>query len=119
MTIWNFQNVSGKRALDGDTVELVIDTGFRHTATIIVRLLGVDTVEKKQNPEKWAAAREFTRAWMDAHPAMQLECHGEDKYGGRWLGIVRSNPDAVSLNDALLAAKLAIRYNGGKKEVQT
>jgi micrococcal nuclease len=117
VTIWNFQNVTGKRALDGDTVELVIDTGFKHTATLMVRLLGVDSVEKKQNLEKWTAARDFTRAWMDAHPAMTLECHGEDKYGGRWLGVVRSAADPISLNDALLAAKLAVRYSGGKKEV--
>lgn len=71
MTIWNFQNVAGRRALDGDTVELVIDTGFKHTATIIVRLLG----------------------------------------------IVRGSGDPVSLNDALLAAKLAVRYSGGKKAI--
>jgi endonuclease YncB( thermonuclease family) len=83
---------------------------------VIVRLLGVDSVEKKQNPEKWAAAREFSRAWMDKHPKMTLECHGEDKYGGRWLGIVRESADPrVSLNDALLEAKLAVRYGGGAK----
>lgn len=118
MTIWHFQNVTGKRVLDGDTVELVIDTGFRHSAGIIFRLLGVDTVEKKQNPEKWAAAKEFTRTWLDAHPLMTLECHGEDKYGGRWLGIVRDKFDPrINLNDALLEAKLAVRYSGGKKGV--
>lgn len=118
MTIWNFQNVTGKRAIDGDTVELIIDTGFKHTATVFVRLLGVDSVERKQNPEKWALAKEFTRFWMDAYPAMTLECHGEDKYGGRWLGIIRSKLDPqVSLNDAILDAKLAIKYNGGKKGV--
>jgi endonuclease YncB( thermonuclease family) len=120
MTIWSFKNVKGVRAIDGDTVELVVDTGFRHAATVIVRLLGIDSVEKKQNPEKWATAREFTHAWLAKSPSILLECHGEDKYGGRWLGIVRDALDPrVSLNDALLDAKLAIRYGGGKKEAQS
>ena len=52
-------------AYDGDTIDLIIDLGFRMTTKQRIRLLGVDTPELrgKSKPEG-IRFRELTRAWL-------------------------------------------------------
>lgn len=109
---WMFERCQVLRAIDGDSVRIVVDTGFKHAATVDVRLLGVDTPERGQ--PGYAEAAAFTRDWLASAGRIVLECHGEDKYGGRWLGVLRDHAGA-SLADALIAAGLGKPYFGGKK----
>lgn len=112
MSSWHFHRVAVRRVIDGDSVELVIDTGFRHAATVQVRLHGVDTPERGQ--PGYSDAGDFTRAWLASAQGLRLECLGEDKYGGRWLGVLRDAAGA-SLATALIDAGLGRLYDGGKK----
>lgn len=110
--VWVFERVRPLRAIDGDTVELVVDTGFYHAATVRVRLLGVDTPERGQ--PGYREACEFSARWIREARGLRLECHGEDKYGSRWLGVLR-DADGASLATLLIDAGLGRPYDGGKK----
>jgi micrococcal nuclease len=110
-TAWRFERVKPVRAVDGDTVVLDVDTGFNMTGRVDVRLLGVNTPERGQ--PGYAQATAFTADWIAAN-SFALECHGPDKYGGRWLGILRT-ADGRSLALELIDAGLGVRYDGGKK----
>jgi micrococcal nuclease len=50
------------RVIDGDTVDLHIDLGFRLTAHMRIRLTGVDTPERG-HPD-WDRATRLTEEWM-------------------------------------------------------
>ena len=108
--------------IDGDTVVLDIDLGFRLTRRDAVRLFGVNTPEmRSKDPaerEKAAAAKAFVEGL--APPGTRLLAHShkphrqEDKFG-RWLADVILQ-DGRSVSSALLEAGHAKRYlvNGVK-----
>jgi micrococcal nuclease len=100
-----------ERWIDGDTVELTIDLGFRMTYRDHFRLEGIDTPERGQGGA--AAATAFCEAW--APPGTQVEAvtSKSDKYG-RWLTLLRDET-GPSLNAELLEMNLAVPYYGGAK----
>lgn len=91
------------RVIDGDTVEMDVDLGFRITSRQRFRLLGVDTPER--NEPGWAEATAFTRAWFEERPlGLTAETEKSDSFD-RWLATVRGPlPGDPSLNFALGAA---------------
>lgn len=97
------------RVTDGDTVVLEIDVGFRLTATMPIRLLGVNTPEMNLTAGK--AARSWAVDWFEQHPPALTVATAKDpeKYG-RWLGVIHAAPDPASLNEALVAAGVAVPY---------
>lgn len=113
-TPWVFTRCTLDRVIDGDSLRIVVDTGFHHTANVHVRLLGVDTPERGRDPEKWRLAREFVENWFNASGRLEFECHGVDKYGGRWLGNIL-NDTGESLGQSLIASGLGVFYDGGRK----
>lgn len=117
------------RVVDGDTLDLTIDLGFRTFTRQRVRLYGVDTPEvygvKKGSEEYLAgkAASDFTKRWVDELNDLEvlIRSHdgkpfGQGKYG-RWLVEVWSRDPGEdcqgapeeSLNDALVEAGHAVR----------
>lgn len=111
-----------ERVVDGDTLDLFVDLGFRIWAKLRVRLHGVNTPEtygvKKESVEYKAgkAATEFVEEWLGvadipeedtgARAEIVIRSHdgtalGTGKYG-RWLAVVSREDDDLSLNDALL-----------------
>ena len=130
-----------KRVVDGDTMDLTIDLGFRILTQVRCRLLGVDTPEtygvKKGSEEyqKGMAAKSFVKDWLhdhgegyietsDGHTLARIVVRSHDggppragKYG-RWL--VEVMPFAtvlgsISLNQALIQAGHAVAYDGGRR----
>lgn len=104
------------RVVDGDTVDAVIDVGFQHTATVRLRLLGVDTPELHASDPllRFAAlrAKAFTQTWVDALPATDWPVTvttSKDDAFGRWLATV-SGP-VGELNAALLASGNAVVWH--------
>lgn len=100
------------RWVDGDTVDLRVDLGFRLFAETRFRLYGIDTPERGHTnyTEATALANELAppgatvtiRTYKDA-----------DKYG-RWLAdILTATEDNV--NNALIASGYAKPYFGGTK----
>lgn len=101
------------RVIDGDTVVLEIDQGFRqfrHDQS--VRLLGVNAPEL-HGPDalRGLDAQTFTTMWFRGSPMVYIESyrdHGEQDSFGRILARVFREGDPVSLNDALLVAGKAV-----------
>ncbi len=116
------------RVIDGDTLDLIVDLGFKVDVRVRVRLYGIDTPEtfgvKKGSAEHAAgkAAAHFVHDWLlgrdvdgRAH-ALVIKSHdgksiGVGKYGRwivdihRWLNnLGKPTRDPVSLSAALLAA---------------
>jgi micrococcal nuclease len=90
------------RVTDGDTVHVTVDLGFKVHTTQIIRLAKIncpelETVEGNQ-------AHTFTWTWLTEHEGqLILDCHGQDKYAGRWIGTI-TNKKGESLNQALIDA---------------
>lgn len=110
---WLFTRCKLDRVIDGDSMRLIVDTGFHHSANIHIRLLGVDTPERGRDPEKWRLSREFAESWFSDAAKFTFECVGQEKYG-RWLGTVH-NGSGGSLSQALIIAGLGVVYMGGAK----
>lgn len=102
--------------VDGDTIDLIVDLGFRTYKRDRFRLAGIDTPER--GDPRWNEARDFVAARLPPgarviarteHPKRR---DPQDKYG-RWLAFIHYlAPDGTSacLNDELLRAGLASEY---------
>jgi len=105
--LWNYR-CRPTRVVDGDTIYVQIDVGFRLTTAQSVRLLGVDTPEiNRGTTEQRAAgvaAREATTLWLADHAVgdwpLRIATSKADSFG-RWLGVVTSS-DGDNLNEWLL-----------------
>jgi len=110
------------RVVDGDTLELRVDLGYRVTVSDTFRLVGVDTPErygvKKGSPEYVAgiAASDYVKQWVADHGPRVLVYGGEErgKYG-RWLARVCAYPGTPCLNDDLITSGHGKAYGGGKR----
>lgn len=110
---YDYRVRSVRRVVDGDTVDLELDLGLYLSATIRVRLLGVDTPDGTDVVE--APAREYVEEWFEDRfrAGVEVRCatHRADSFG-RWLGDVYAVDDhgRDGLSRALLAAGLAVLY---------
>lgn len=99
------------RWVDGDTVDLRVDLGFKMWAETRFRLLGIDTPERGQ--ANWAEARKFAESLAPAGHAVKIATKRDgDKYG-RWLVEITLD-DGSTVNGQLLASGLAVPYEGTK-----
>lgn len=95
------------KVIDGDTVKVSIDLGFRVYHTTNIRLKGINAPE--MNAAGGRDAKEFLESIISEK--LTLECYGYDKYG-RWIGIV-FNPSGLNLNEEMLASGNARKYDKG------
>lgn len=95
------------RVIDGDTVVLTVDLGFRLTATMPFRLLGINTPEMSEPAGK--VSRQWVLDWFAAHPVFRVDTAKDPEKYGRWLAVIRPLSGA-SLNEALVAAGMAVPY---------
>ena len=72
------------RVIDGDTIEVMVDLGFKRYSREKVRIAGIDAPER--NTEAGPHATEFTVHWCDGAELL-LESHKSDSFG-RWLGTI-------------------------------
>lgn len=100
-----------ENVVDGDTVDMVIDVGFKINVRQRVRLARIDTPERSQ--PGWAAARDFVREAVLNKPVM-LKTEKVSKWGYYLAEITLE--DGRNLNDTLVQASLAKYYDGGRKE---
>jgi micrococcal nuclease len=102
------------RWVDGDTVDLDVDLGFRFHANMRFRLLGLDTPERGQLNYVEASNLSKSLAPVDKTVLIQtVKDEKADKYG-RYLVTIES--DGVSVNASLLEQHLAKPYDGGHKD---
>src|SRR4051812_39086716 len=87
------------RVIDGDTVVLEIDLGFRHHIhDQRVRLLGVNAPELHGSTVlKGVEAQEFTRAWFRGSVSVYIESYRDEEvdHFGRILAVVYREGDPV------------------------
>lgn len=99
-----------ERWIDGDTVELTVDLGFRMTYRDHFRLAGIDTPErgKPGSVDAWVRAKELAPQGSTVLAVTSKS----DKYG-RWLTVI--SEAGVEVNSTLVSEGLAVPYNGGAK----
>jgi len=96
-------------AVDGDTLDVDVDLGFRITMRQRVRLYGINT------PERGDAGHLDAKEAVSRHVGKEVTIRShkpEDKYG-RWLATVYISDR--SLADMMIADGLGVAYFGGKR----
>lgn len=117
--LWHYR-ASPTRIIDGDTLELRIDMGFKMSIDTSVRVLGVDTPERRKAVmEGYYAAKKFVDDWMQDALSMALELdpewplrivsHKPDSFG-RWLAEVY-NLEGKSLAASIIQEGLGVPYS--------
>lgn len=104
-------NATVHRWVDGDTVYLNVDLGFRISTVIECRLLGLNTPERGQINYK-EATLEANRLAPVGSPVVIETKKDPEKYG-RWLTNLYAQD--VDVDEALIAAGLGVLYFGGKR----
>jgi micrococcal nuclease len=117
LSLYTYKCAFVPTAVDGDTIDAVIDLGFGISVRQRLRLNGIDAHEMNASDdairELAVKARDFCTDWMCmAGESIVITTYKGDKYG-RMLADVRS--DGKSLNDALVERGLASRYTGGRR----
>lgn len=98
-----------ERVVDGDTIDVVIDLGFKITTNQRIRLQGINTPEtyivKRDSEEykKGMAAKQFVieRIEANANEVIVETNKNTGKYG-RYIGIILLADSEISLNDELV-----------------
>lgn len=103
------------RWVDGDTVWMTVDLGFRMTTANDFRLFGIDTPERGQPGYAEAALRCRELAPLGV-PLVVKTYKNPDKYG-RWLVDIYPAGSSVSVSETLLKEGLGVAYYGGTKAV--
>ena len=101
------------KVIDGDTLDLFIDLGFKVGFNTRIRMIGIDT------PEKWHPYGKVVKAYLQQileGQTIYLDVTKKDKYG-RYLGVVYLNEsDEVSVNQMLINENMAKAYHGASRE---
>lgn len=95
------------RVLDGDTVELKVDCGFKISYVDKFRLAHIDA------PERGKEATDALTTILKSVSELRVETIKPDKYG-RWLVIIYL-PSGNTVNDWMVHEGYAVPYEGGAK----
>lgn len=98
---------------DADTLEVIVDLGFKVSVKVTVRLAHVDCPEKATDAGK--AALEFTSGWVASNgPLFQLTTYStRDRYGRHLARVVSAT--GGDLAESLVAAGHGLYWNGRGK----
>jgi len=102
-------NAKLDRVVDGDTLDLTIDVGFKITTNQRTRLAHIDTPEtyrvKKTSDEykKGIEAKEYVEKRLaDNQNKMKINTYKSTGKYGRYIGIIWLEDSDISLNDELV-----------------
>jgi len=114
LAMYEYRIIRVVKVVDGDTLDLLLDLGFRITYQVRVRLLGLNTPEVRtrdaEEKRLGLLAQDFVQNWCDRHCEMRVQTTKTgslDKYG-RLLARIYSEYEC--LNDELLRLKYADPY---------
>lgn len=101
--------------IDGDSIEVTFDLGFRLSFRTICRMSHINTPEMKDGGDK---AKQWLIGRLGADISrFEVVTHASDKYG-RWL-IEIFDPTEYggkeSINQTMIQLNLAVPYEGGKR----
>jgi micrococcal nuclease len=105
-------NAQVLKVIDGDTLDLFIDLGFKVGFNTRIRLIGIDTPEK--NFPYGKVVKDYLTNLLEGNK-VYLDVTKKDKYG-RYLGMVYLNEsDNVSVNELLINESMAKAYHGASR----
>ena len=108
-------NATVVRVIDGDTVALNVDLGFRTWHESPFRLYGIDAPEVGAAGTEGEEARVFLRDLLPPGQRVVAQTQrSADKYG-RWLATVWVAGDELSVNERMVDAGHARPYDGGPR----
>lgn len=99
--------------VDGDTVDVQVDLGFKMYSKQRIRLAGIDTPERGQ--EGYDKAKDRLKELLLGETVC-LKTTKASKWG-YFLGVISpiSDPFGISVNEMMLSEGLAKPYDGGTK----
>ena len=110
------------KAYDGDTCTVEVDLGFKLTARVKVRMLGIDTPEIRtkdlEEKKKGHESKDYFRLRvLDKKVIIHTQKKGKF---GRWLWTIwvfpeKDQPLGESVNDEMVRLGYAKSYDGGKR----
>ena len=95
--------------VDGDTIDALVDLGFKVQIAQRLRLARVDTPERTQ--PGYAAARDFVKGLVEGKD-VTIVTHKVSKWGYFLADVVVDDRD---VSDMLISSDLGKPYNGGMK----
>lgn len=87
---FTYEHVTLLRVIDGDTIQVAIDVGFRFQTVQTLRLLGLDTPERGQLG--WADARSKLTQLITGR-SLRVMTTKQDSFG-RWLSHIWVGPES-------------------------
>jgi len=109
-------NAEVVRVVDGDTVDLRVDVGFKCSFNDRFRLEGIDAPESRTRDliEKKAglAAKDFLSDYLPVGRTITVKTGKPGKYG-RWIATLYR--DGVNVNQLMVKEGHARPYDGGKR----
>lgn len=116
--MYEYKIVGIPKVIDGDTLDVVFDIGFKIHTWERCRLLGVDAPESRTTDLKekqyGIASKQFVEDWLKRQPKLWGRTTKDDKYG-RMLVEIYSDTSSVSLNQLMLVEGYAWKYMGEQK----
>jgi micrococcal nuclease len=94
------------RVVDGDTLDVWIDLGFRIVVHQRLRLFGIDTPERGE--PGWREAGDHLKQLLPEGSSILVETEKGDKYG-RWIATVISE-SGEDVNKSMIESGLAKYY---------
>lgn len=96
-----------EKVVDADTVDIVVDLGFRIKARIRTRLLGINAPEVSTSEGK--VARDYLRGMLLCGMSVRVQTFADpkDKYG-RWLATIWL--EDLHINQHLVSKGMAVPY---------
>jgi micrococcal nuclease len=114
------------KIVDGDTVDVDIDLGFGVVLTNQrIRLYGIDTPESRTRDLEEKKCGKLAAKYIEDHIQvsstfnLRTRLDGKGKYGrilGELICFVPEFDREMSLNDAMIMKKLAVKYFGQSKD---
>jgi len=115
-----------RRIVDGDTVDVDIDCGFDIVlSNQRIRLYGIDTPESRTRDLEEKKCGKLAAKYIEDHIkvsssfTLRTRLDGKGKYGrilGELVCFIPEFDREMSLNDAMITKKLAVKYFGQSKD---
>lgn len=102
------------RVIDGDTIDLMLDKGFRDMSLQRIRLAGINCPERHTTTRAAGdAAMLYTKVWIAQAGLEQwpltITTYKTDSFD-RYVAVITRNGDPTPLNDALLQSGNAVPF---------
>lgn len=108
---WSFAKAYLVRVVDGDTIDLTVDVGFRHTTQQRFRLIGLNAPECRGETREWGQqATRWVEEWCAQFDRLLIDTYKADAFG-RWLARVY-NEAGRCLNDEMIRSGYAVAWDG-------